>query len=447
MSALLGLNQQPYISWKDQVFYQISSFIKENKNNSSTLSIQQLMKPMPLKLYRREVAASVPQLTYSVCSNRLSQSIDLLNMPGSTIVSENPTCKNGLVNFIDNQVTECKSSNCNINMPDVDARRRVRSAGMIRKTYNPAQNNSTYCTDRNQYLVSRNLTFSQNQYHFIRQGNNAAKPGSALSNGNLYSPNGISHCIQPYISEANNNNLFQYTWLDGNTYSVNIPDGQYDIISLNNIFQSAMVENNTYFIRSGVSNQFLFTLTYDSVNTSVVISIVPYSTFIINSGNNYILGTGISVSQPCSWCNNISRIVTLTNTSPSVIIPTTNFQKIIGFTPGSYGNPTQGSNIPPLITPNYVKMNYKPNNSQFGVQGAVSSSNLILRKKYDTITDVANKLQSAYGSATANALAYGVTDHQYTLKDQTGFPIHKTPVICKYTGQVGCQDPPLRQRF
>ena len=188
MSTLLGLNERPYFSWKDKVFYQVSSFIRENKNNANTLAIQQLMKPMPLKLYRREIASSNPQLAYSGCNNRVSQSIDLFNMPGSTIVSENPSCNNGLVNFINNQVTQCTSTNCNINMPDIDARRRVRSAGMIRKKYDPTKNNSTYCTDRNQYLVSRNLTFSQNQYNFIRQGNNAVKHGSALSSDNLYSP-------------------------------------------------------------------------------------------------------------------------------------------------------------------------------------------------------------------------------------------------------------------
>lgn len=444
MSALLGLNQEPYYFWKDQTFYQVSSFIKQNSKVQS-LSIQQLMKPMPLKIYRREIASITPKGTG--CSNRTSQSIELINQPGSTIVAESNVCMNGLVNYINNPVTECKSTNCNINMPDVDARRRVRSAGMFRKKYDAAKNNSTYCTDRNQYLVSRNLTFSQNQYHFIRQGNNSVKPGSALSSDNLYSPNGISHCIQPYISAANNNNVFQYSWLDGNTYSINIPDGEYDIVSLNNAFQNAMVENNTYFIINGVSNQFLFNLTYDSTNKIVVITILSYRLFLTLSAPDYILGPGVSVNQPCSWVDNNTNIVSLPNNSPSIFIPPTNFQRIIGFTPGTYSDPTQGSNIPPLITSNYVKMNYKPNNSQFGVQGAVSSSNLILRKKYDTITDTAAKLQSAYGSATANALAYGVTDHQYTLKDQMGFPTRKTPVICKYTGDIGCQDPPLRQRF
>ena len=439
MSATLGFNQKPYNSWKDQVFYQVSSFITQNKNKAPALSINQIMKPMPLKLYRREIASVNPKIVYSGCSNRASQSIDLINMPGSTIISENNTCSNGLVNYINNPVTECQSTNCNINMPDVDAKRRVRSAGMMRKTYNPAQNNSTYCTDRNQYLVMRNLSFGQNQYNFIRQGNSAVKPGSSQSNGNLYSPNGISHCIQPYISAQNNNNIFNYTWIDGQTYTVNIPDGQYNIDLLNTVFQNAMVQNNTYFIQSNTANIFLFSLSYDSNNNVVFINIDPYTTYITFTSGNYILAVGYTVNTPCSWVD-IDGFVSVINTTPSVIIPNGNFQKIIGFTPGSYSAATQPSNIQPLITPNYVKMNYKPNNSQFGVQGAVSSSNLILRKKYDTITDVASKLQSAYGSATANALAYGVTDKQYTLKDRIGYPNIQTPTFSKYCNEVGCTD-------
>jgi hypothetical protein len=90
------------------------------------------------------------------------------------------------------------------------------------------------------------------------------------------------------------------------------------------------------------------------------------------------------------------------------------------------------------ITSNYVTMNYKPNNPQFGQQGAVSSSALVARKKYDTITTVGAKMKAAYGSATANALAYGVSDHQYTLKDRMGYPMKRTPVVSKYTGEIIC---------
>jgi len=441
MSATLGFNSTPYYSWKDQVFYQVSSFISKNKNNSQTLGINQLMKPMPLKLYRREIASVAPS---TGCSSRISQSINELNQPGSTIISKTNTCRNGLVNIIDNQVTECKSTSCNINMPDVDARRRVRSAGMIRKKYNPEKNNDSYCTDSNQYLVSRNRTFSQNQYHFIRQGNSAVKPGSSLSNNNLYSPNGISHCIQPYISSVNNNNLFQYTWIDNRIYNVTIPDGQYDIVKLNQVFQNAMVQNNTYFIYSQTSNRFLFQFTYDSANNKVILGISPCSD-IINLSTK-LLKPGYSVYEPSTWYNRSTQIVDVSNSSPYVTIPVSNFKNIIGFSPGSYNAATQQSNITPFITSNYVNMNYKPNNSQFAVQGAVSGSNFILRKKYDTITDAGAKMKAAYGSATASALAYGVTDQQYTLKQKMGYPIALTPVISKYNGDICCKNSSSRKK-
>ena len=116
----------------------------------------------------------------------------------------------------------------------------------------------------------------------------------------------------------------------------------------------------------------------------------------------------------------------------------TNFQNIIGFTSGNYEALSQTSNIRPHITHNYVTLNYKPNNPQFGQQGAVSSSSLITRNKYDTITHVGAKMKAPYGSATANALAYGVSDHQYTVKDKIGFPLKRTPVISKYTGEIRC---------
>jgi hypothetical protein len=255
----------------------------------------------------------------------MSQSIDLFNRPGSTIVSENNDCNNGLVNYINNPVTECKSTVCNINMPDIDAKRRVRSAGMFRKKYDPTKNNSTYCTDSTQYLVSRNKTFSQNQYNFIRQGNSQAKPGSSLSNNNLYSPNGISHCIQPYISIANNNNFFQYSWIDGKTYDVTIPDGNYDIILLNSVFQNAMLKNNTYFIYN-TGNIFLFNLTYDNLNNIVSINITPYRDFITLENK---LENQYRVNTPCSWVDSNGNVSTV-NTSPAVIIPQSNFKYIIG---------------------------------------------------------------------------------------------------------------------
>jgi hypothetical protein len=77
----------------------------------------------------------------------------------------------------------------------------------------------------------------------------------------------------------------------------------------------------------------------------------------------------------------------------------------------------------------YVPVYYKPNNSKFAKQGAVDSSDRLLRLKYDTITDIGGKMRVAYGQPTANALAYGVPINGYTIKDKIGYPNICTPII------------------
>jgi len=70
----------------------------------------------------------------------------------------------------------------------------------------------------------------------------------------------------------------------------------------------------------------------------------------------------------------------------------------------------------------YVPVYYKPNNAKFAQQGGVSSSNRLVRLKYDTITDVGASMTKVYGNHTANALAYGVPANGYTIKDKIGYP-------------------------
>jgi len=76
---------------------------------------------------------------------------------------------------------------------------------------------------------------------------------------------------------------------------------------------------------------------------------------------------------------------------------------------------------------------YKPSNHGFATQGAVSSSDLITRRKYNTINTVAGSMRSAYGDHTASAVAYGVPSYGYTKKDKIGYPMKKTPTFSKYS--------------
>jgi hypothetical protein len=94
------------------------------------------------------------------------------------------------------------------------------------------------------------------------------------------------------------------------------------------------------------------------------------------------------------------------------------------------------------LTSAYVPVYYKPNNSRFAEQGAVSSSARLLRIKYDTITDAGAKLRGSFGNHTANALAYSTTDSTISsLKQKVGYPNKKTPKFSRTTGAfIQCQD-------
>lgn len=71
---------------------------------------------------------------------------------------------------------------------------------------------------------------------------------------------------------------------------------------------------------------------------------------------------------------------------------------------------------------------YKPNNVQFAQQGAVSSSALVARKKYDTIQNVASR--KLY---TQDAIAYGANESQYLLKKGgKPFPAKKYPRVPRF---------------
>jgi len=285
MSALLNHKQQPYVPWKGKTFNQVVSSIQFNgQTNSSSVSgkgslNQQILfrsdiatndnfifsahpiivpsvasnykvtdkrtkRPLPLKLYRRELATA----NVTNCNPNISTKIDILNSPGG--YSLNPKTSSpdttGLANTLDqedmsipNNTTEvpgtcsCFTTDGVCLDPATNAKRRVRSAGMVRKNSNqytsvggrgaqvngsatyigatanrcicgafvgvPLQDVMTpinqYYTSNQQYLVSRTKAFDQNNFHSIKSGDASAKPGSNQSLNNVYgSNNNIPYC-------------------------------------------------------------------------------------------------------------------------------------------------------------------------------------------------------------------------------------------------------------
>lgn len=311
MAARLGFNPIPLISWKGKTFSQITADIRKNvvnpRVNNTNLTKHTLMKALPLKIYRKEIAS----VSLNTCNRRVSSKVFSFETPGATIVNSKVAdiLGNGLVDnayfLLPNLKGEYPGSSCDANVlpnntqtitdnrclsTQNNAKRRVRSSGMIVRKFNVINNNDTYYTNTNQYLDSRNKKFTQNTYHMLRQGNAANLPGTAAALSNVYASNTISHC-----KDANVN----------------------------------------------------------------------------------------------------------------------------------------------ALTTAYVPVYYKPNNSRFAEQGAVSSSARILRLKYDTVTSAGAKLQATFGRATANALAYSTTDSSIaTLKSRTGYPTKKTPTFAPHTGAL-----------
>jgi len=484
MSARLGMNEIPYVSWKGKTFVQITSILKRNKWFNTTMKKPLFFTSPPVKQYRREIASTTD------IGNCIATSIDEINRPGGSIV--NPTIKGiGTVdinypNNITEQLGQCKNS---YTCAATNARNRVRSSGMIKRKFNASKNNDTYYTNVNQYLVSRNKTFQQNQYNYIRVGDPSLKPGDAQTVTNIYSAQGLNHCQQYHVAVDTS---FGYQWLDSYTYPVSVPSGYYSLDDINQLFKDTMTSNEHYFInKNGYNKVFLLNIAYDTALgkielqtfaydqaafaitysipiNSAVISVTSNSTtatyvngtqpnvnqLIVDTtvnGNYFVNGTyvagytnpTITLSSPAvtSGANVSVNFNTVIDSSgvPVFIIKNNEFQKAIGFYAGNYPNLGIGkgqqlinqsflSAFKPGILPTYVPIYFKPNNPQFSQQGGVTASSLITRVRYNTITNNTAIFRKTYGSAVANSLAYGVPEYGYTKKDKIGYPNKCTPI-------------------
>ena len=213
MSARLSLAEKPQIAWKGKTFSQITATLRRNGLFDSTtdeITPKLALKARPIKLYRKEIA-SVAQNT---CNPRRSVQVFDFDTPGNNIVNSNIPDVNadGIANTIDPTLpnirgeypgSACDSCFSNTNLEsrylsaENNARRRVRSSGIIKRAFttNTNINNLKYYTNTNQYLDSRNKTFQQNEYHFLRKGDTTSIPGTAAATDNVYASHTVAHCV------------------------------------------------------------------------------------------------------------------------------------------------------------------------------------------------------------------------------------------------------------
>ena len=423
-------------SWKGETIEQITTSIRKNRR-SGTIESRNLFIPQPLKIYRREIAT-----TNDRCNPRTSMSIDLLNMPNGSIINSRASDKNGLVNTLDiqrpNNATEIPgkcSAECDIKSPQFNALSRVRSSGMIKKNYDPANNKSKYYTNANQYLNSRSKTFQQNQYNYIREGDSTLTPGSGLSVNNLYTPAGQTNCDKYQLKVDTS---FNYEWISADNgqiqFTVDISAGYYDVSDINTILQNKMISNYHYFLQpDNLTKTTLLDIQINNLTKRVQFTATPIDT--TTNLHRPTISTEVG-DVAVNWT------IPASPTAPKIILNASILATSLGFTSGTYQ-----TNLSPNIASyrlRYNVLHYKPNNYQFAQQGAVSSSDLIARRRYNTITDAAASYKSAYGLHVANALAYGVPANGYTIKDKVGYPNKKTPSVGKDGVYKECTDTNIR---
>jgi hypothetical protein len=447
MSALLGHNPIKYTSWKGAVVHQITSSIQKNASTQGATDFENYRRAMPLKIYRREIAVNIPSTdSKTKCvHSRVSSSIDELNRPnGSIVVPINVAGNKGLENVLEyptpsskNETGQCIDAASSANCAAINARKRVRSSGMIRKKLDPATGDNTYFTNTSQYLTSRSRTYNQNLYHHVRYTDTLLNAPINQTKTNIYISNGISHCPKTQIVAGAN--TFQYYWFDASglvgtntAYTVTITPGYYDLDGLNGEVHRSM-ELNQHFIYNKITNSRVFLLNFAYNSETRQIELQLFSSSNYQNPLMYLPPYGVS------WTIVDNRVVT-------VEFPSTGIQSVLGFSAGQYPPLSAGNidnisatnipynnNLAHSINPSYMPITYKPSNARFAQQGGVSSGSMTDRKKYETITTTATTYIAPFGKQVANALAYGVKETTYTIKDKMGFPNKRTPVVCGTT--------------
>jgi len=208
----LGLKTKTHFHWKGKTFSQVSSILQKNKPNDSIKPNSQFFKALPNQIYRREIVSVENPQSGSSRGTKISTTTDI---PGGTIVNTQSTlcegimgtanltydesktalqCSPGCNSQLDNDVSQRNSKYIQTLSIQENARRRVRSSGMMRPRFKENTIQSDNYASSGQYLHSRNKTFQQNQFSNLRKGDSSAIPGTTASQDNKYASNTIQYC-------------------------------------------------------------------------------------------------------------------------------------------------------------------------------------------------------------------------------------------------------------
>jgi len=119
------------------------------------------------------------------------------------------------------------------------------------------------------------------------------------------------------ITSQFNNNVFTYNWISGAgpaiTYTITVPNGLYEISTLNQLLQFTMIQNGHYLVDNAGNN-------------------VYYAEFLINAPRYAVqINTFLfPLALPAGWSNPAGVVFPLQTFNPVITLPA-NINKIFGF--------------------------------------------------------------------------------------------------------------------
>lgn len=191
------------------------------------------------------------------------------------------------------------------------------------------------------YYIMRVIVINQN--NVINDGYNNKFvykfPNSVQFKNNSIAVSSVSMYYSWFnISSSIGNNTFSYTWTSGTTtttYTIVIPNGLYEISSINSYLQYCMINNGTYLV-SGSNN-------------------IYYAEFVLNPTryavqiNTYLVPTSLpsGYTEPSNWAGYPTQTF-----NPIITIPAL-FNNIVGYVAGfATNNNVNNAYTPP--TSNYI---------------------------------------------------------------------------------------------
>jgi hypothetical protein len=150
------------------------------------------------------------------------------------------------------------------------------------------------------------------------------------------------------ITAAQGNNSFSYVWVDGREITITIPDGFYEISTLNDFLHFVMVQQGHYLLDSAGNYYYFITLVVNSSTYQIDVNCFPISlatypvaTYTIGTYTASTITTS-SPTTPVLWSRPTSPI------TPMFRVLANNFRNIVGFQAGYYpqGQTGYASTIP-----------------------------------------------------------------------------------------------------